>query len=476
MNPWAARIFPLGPLLLAGIIAGGLFSEGYARYDLWRAGAFFACGLAGAWACVMVALEEKLRLGSALLILTGMVGWFVAWGAVYLVPLPPAAAAALSPMLGEAAAAAHAAGIPLGGWRPLALSPENTLDALHQSIAMLCFVAAAGVVSLHDWGEYWVPRGVAAFAMLQGLAGLWSVGMEGAERAHGALFNPGHFAASVMLGLPLAIALVLYSPRERPNDGDPDALVRNDRQLLLMGVIALAAIGWILSLSRGAVGAGLVMLLLWGGGEWQATRRRHHGSRLLLRSVPAVACAGLAVVVIMALATPAVEARLSDADMALQGRAALWHHTLKGASQGCFLGVGPGGTEYLLNGLASFGSTAKRAVWAHNDLVQLLADLGIIGLAGLLLLAVFFSRSVVAGVRRWEHHSWKRWLRVRAAGAGLVAILLQSLFDFPLRVPLAAFLFLLLAAWLAAQIQREVLRPKLEKNRLRPGNPAAAQP
>ena len=110
-------------------------------------------------------------------------------------------------------------------------------------------------------------------------------------------------------------------------------------------------------------------------------------------------------------------------------------------------------------GLDSFGvaysmydktSGLFRVEQAHNDYLQILADAGVLGfacVAGFILLLLKNGlrtiRSASSGIRRGI---------AIGALAGCVAIMVHSFFDFPLRTPANAFVFLTLAAMCVVKI------------------------
>jgi len=87
-----------------------------------------------------------------------------------------------------------------------------------------------------------------------------------------------------------------------------------------------------------------------------------------------------------------------------------------------------------------------RVEQAHNDYLQILADAGILGFVCVLAFVLLLLRKGVSAVTRGSDVS-----RSIAAGAlaGCFGVLIHSFFDFPLRTPANAFVFLLLVALVA---------------------------
>jgi O-antigen ligase len=133
------------------------------------------------------------------------------------------------------------------------------------------------------------------------------------------------------------------------------------------------------------------------------------------------------------------------------GRLHFWYVALQIFKDNCVLGAG----------LDAFGVAFTRYdTWngvfrieqAHNDYLQILADAGILGFACIAAFIYFLFRrglQVVFSTR-------DRFRRGVATGAlaGCLGILLHSFFDFPLRTPANAFVFLLLAALAVVSVRR----------------------
>jgi O-antigen ligase len=95
---------------------------------------------------------------------------------------------------------------------------------------------------------------------------------------------------------------------------------------------------------------------------------------------------------------------------------------------------------------------AFRIEQAHNDYLQILADAGILGFACIAAFIYFLFRRGLQVV----FSSRDRFRRGVATGAlaGCLGILLHSFFDFPLRTPANAFVFLLLATLAVVSVRR----------------------
>jgi len=131
------------------------------------------------------------------------------------------------------------------------------------------------------------------------------------------------------------------------------------------------------------------------------------------------------------------------------GRKDFWLNALKILKDHPVTGVGMDafGVAYSMYDASS---GLFRVEQAHNDYLQMLADGGVIGFA---IIAVFIYLLVGKALRkiRQTSESGSRGVAV-GAFAGCMAILVHSIFDFPLRTPANSFVFLTLAALAIAQV------------------------
>jgi O-antigen ligase len=128
------------------------------------------------------------------------------------------------------------------------------------------------------------------------------------------------------------------------------------------------------------------------------------------------------------------------ADHSSSGRLDIWRNTLDLIGAYPLTGCGLGGYE---SAMLRFKNTVlfNDLDYAHNDYLQFLAELGIVGF---LIVAAFFGTLALRTVKATASGSSDRWMAVGCAGA-LSAILAHSLFDFNLYVPANA----IVVAWIA---------------------------
>lgn len=450
----------LGLLLIFLILAGGFFQKGYAPVNMGRATMLLASALCGVWALGGLAMGRwRLYRGQPAFWLLMVLVAGVVWSGLQLVPLPSGLVVRLSPTWGEVRGIYDAAGMEFPARVPFAVAPEAGQRSWNLLVGATGFLLAALALASRRMGSALLIFMVAGFALLEGWVGLVNFVIQEAPRARGALFNPNHHAAAVLMGLPLAGALVavLHHPSGRQGFGRRSS---SDRHLLLMVLLLVSVVGWLVSFSRASLVFGVVAVGGWLVLEAIGPRREHGaagkaGAREARRGLPVLQVVALATVLLVFVGFTAVyqsfSERFEERDEHLMGRIQLWDATFAGLRESRFLGVGPGGTEFALNRFLEGTPMRKSAVWAHNDWLQVGAELGVPGLLVVAVPLFFLLRTWRARAAEWRRqYSHRERLVHRAALAGLITVLLHSLVDFPLRIPSAHHLFLLvMALWVS---------------------------
>jgi O-antigen ligase len=243
----------------------------------------------------------------------------------------------------------------------------------------------------------------------------------------GPFVNRNHFAGFVELTLPAGLALLIFRGLRRD-------------MIPLTGLLTIVPVGaMILSGSRGGIvsfGFEIAVLAL-----LARLRKAPEGPRLVALAI--VGFAALALVVWLG-AGQAIErfSSLHRGDVSLGRRGTMirgathifFDHPIKGAGLGSLVAVFP---RYEI---AYDGYVVDHV---HNDYVELLAEMGILGgLGGLAFLWILFRDSRKCFTAEQGHFS-----RAVHAGAitALCGLLLHSMVDFNLHIPSNAILFLLQA-------------------------------
>lgn len=257
--------------------------------------------------------------------------------------------------------------------------------------------------------------------------------------------NKNMAAGFVVMVIPIGAALLLETRTRAPAAG----LLAGTGLMALFLVFTQSRSAWLALLAQGMLAAAVWLA----GRGWSAWVRW------------AVPAAGLALALVLAmprlegwrdaLPTPDAAAREQvfrmDVKVAsVRTRLAIWRNTLEMVADHPLGGVGLG------NQPLAYPAYARRAVvdpsaaaglqldYAHNDYLQLLAELGVVGLGLLAWLGVTLAKTAVAAVRG-------AGVPALAAVAGLLGVLADATFSFPCyrAVPplVAAVLLGMLCRW-----------------------------
>jgi len=265
----------------------------------------------------------------------------------------------------------------------------------------------------------WAASAAAAYGIMQkaGLELFAAVRDSGSGRVGGPQGDPVPFGACLLLFIPIAAHFWRHpSPGRR-----------------LVGRIGgpLVALALALTLSRGAwlgAAAGLAVFF------WLTGVRPARKHLLLL----ALAAAGALGAVVFLRPT-----KVSDS-----ARVALWHSVARSIPSHPWLGAGPDSVQTLLRRhrtdafIRALGPT-KSQVSAHNDLLQVAATLGLVGLAAYLWLLAGAWRALAAALGEGKHRS-----AMAAAAGALAGLFVQAKFN---PVPLGALVLAAMLLGLAAR-------------------------
>ena len=363
-----------------------------------------------------------------------------------ILPLPTSLVAILSPQRVELLRATEPVLGPAPSWTTLSVVPWQTLQYLLNVGGYILVFLLLRELSIrlshraYTWAPVWPLLMVAA---LEGALGLYQVSLEGAQGfAHGTYANRDHYAGLLELVLPFAI---LY----------PVALVQRDRHrfessagpaLKAGGILACATlilIGIVYSLSRMAFLATLASLFVAGSMALRlrgAPIERPIGISVWRRLLPTAAVALIVLLGFTFLPTDRLIARFADLartdDITADTRAQIWRDSASLVKAFPVFGCGLGGYESCFLRYKTV-APLYTVNYAHNDYLQVLAEMGSIGfgLAFVLLLRVLYS--AVRGAL-YARSIDDRYLSI-ACIASLTAIMLHSFVDFNMYRPANAF-------------------------------------
>ncbi len=377
------------------------------------------------------------------------------WLAMQLLPLPGSWLGLLSP-----GALAHWQAVS-GADAPMTLDPFSSVSFLLQSLA--CFlVFCLALLLLHNTRRVrllilvlvYCGAFQAAYGGLMVMSGLeWGFLLEKEHyrgTATGTFVNRNHLAGYLELCLALGIGLLLadlgegraVNWRQRFRDLFRTLLGAKFRLRVLLAVMV---IGMVLTHSRMGNSAFFVSLVVAGLLWILATGHRPRGSALLLLG-------SLLLVDVLIVGNwfglEKVAQRLERTSAAGETRDEVVRDTLvlledyavTGAGGGSYYAVYPGYRQGDVNGFYDH---------AHNDYLELAADVGLVGVA--LLGAILVSSLLAALLALFR----RRRPLLRGLGLGVsmggMALLIHSLVDFNLQIPANAVLYVLVLAlgWVA---------------------------
>lgn len=374
---------------------------------------------------------------------------FVLTGYIFfqLIPLPMTVIQALSP---ARAALLRGADAVLGGQMPIAvplsLTPALSLERTAQVIGCVLLLFLIRDLAWEHADRVWlVIAPLVAIAVAEAAIGWLQYLYLGSGETRGTWPNRNHFANFLSMCLPFpaayAFAVSRRSREQKNRQLGPVALVC---AALFTAAFLLVAI--MRSLSRMGLASALFALLVCVTALGYARLRDVKASRqkrvALVAMLPLSAIAGLFV-----LAPPELIGRFTDLDfsdgLTTQDRVQLWKESLPLLSRYLLFGTGLGGYE---SAFVQFKMTSPflRDEFAHNDYLQYLIELGLIGFVPAVVAAAAIIRTTCRAL--WASGPEERALAAACCGS-FAAILLHSTVDFSLYVPANAFLL----AWIAGR-------------------------
>jgi O-antigen ligase len=274
-------------------------------------------------------------------------------------------------------------------------------------------------------------------------------GSTGTSSVSGTFVNRDHFAGYLELLFATPVSLILMG------------VVRGEQRILFGVAAILMALTVIFTLSRGgmiSLAAETVFIMIMSARYFSRRNsgkmRSHWISKI---EIAAVGTIGLAVVlgaiwigpepVINRLVTGDPNSSdLRSAQSFQQLRGGIWKDTLRIIRNNPVSGVGLGAFRTVYPIYTSRSGLDGVVTAAHNDYLQILADGGLIGAALIIWFLVVFARSMAGCLRSPDNVQAGLTL---GCGAGVVGILVHSLFDFNLQLPSHAILFLLFSGVVA---------------------------
>lgn len=441
-------------LLIILVLAGGMFTEGYAAVNFQRSLAFLGTAIIGALSLLL--FWSNLKKHEWIVASFFLIPLFA--GGLLLIPIPSSLVGAISSTWADGLAAREASGLPIPSLLPIALDPEMSIRSLNLILASAALLLGLLAISKKRLLMVLLLYFVVILGLLEGIITFLNL-MPLDGRPRGTLYNPNHSATLILMVIPVALALA-YRRGMSHQSGQIDYQTRlsGDRWLILLALVLLAILGWISTLSRGSLLAAIVILgpwLLWESRVFLLQDSKI-GKGQILALIVGVLLMGI--LLLWFAGTPGALAQRVDHDPVSYGRIDLWKTTIGGFVDSNMIGLGLGGGNVTLEMGVQNVATRKAPGWTHNDYVQYFCEIGIVGILltiGWLILVTRRLNTTTIATSSWWFS--RRHLLDRAMLAGLATVLVHSFVDFPLRIPSIAFCFLALLAITLSRLNDQVL-------------------
>ena len=348
-----------------------------------------------------------------------------AYVALQLLPLPVFLVRVLSPGRAQLVDSLSSVTAP-PAFAALSVTPSTTSPYLIRTIGYtVVFLLIRELTWRFQGRQRWVPFiPLIAIAAAEAALGLSQIAPQ--SPAHGTYGNRDHFAGLLEMVLPGAVALGLA--------------ISGVVGISVLCVAVLMFLGILYSLSKSGLVAALGGLFVMGAlGLGIRMRPRYRW----------LAIAGLAAMVLLALVflSPGqvingIGSGVFADDATGEGRFPIWADTLRMIADYPIFGVGLGGYQDAFFKYQT-AIVDRVSAYAHNDYLELLAELGIFGFLLLAAFILLIFRKVVGAATRGPDANI-RYLALGCVG-GMAAIGLHSLTDFNMYIPANAFVF----AWIA---------------------------
>jgi len=409
------------------------------------------CVLAiGVIASVCFLIPRRRRIPRADRLVTVCVWTALGVAALQLAPLPLGLVRIVSPARVELLRAMTPVAGPMPRFFPLTVVPYATAQALLTLAAYAVVFLLVRELTLRldrfPWALVW-PL-VVVVTLEAAIGFIQASGNGGSDQATGTYNSRDHYAGLLEMVLPFAamyaVAILRRNlhPKGMPVRAALQAcgMIVSAALLLIAIVFSLSRMGFFCALAALVVAAALTLTVR----GWRDDERVE--APLWRRALPAAIVAVVVLAGVVVLPSAALVSRFSDLahteDITADTRAQLWRDTVPLIKDYPLFGCGFGAYEscfYKYKTVAPM-STAD---FAHNDYLQVLAELGIVGFAA----GLTFVLRILFGVGRnvLYAHSIDERCRSIACVAAMTAMLLHSIVDFNMYVPANAMVF----AWIA---------------------------
>jgi O-antigen ligase len=331
-------------------------------------------------------------------------------------------------------------------WRPLAIVPSMTLNALLSLIVP--FTVLCLMNGIHRREDSLLIKTLLGFVLVSALAGLlqFSGGasnnplLNGVGEISGNFANHNHFALLLAIGCVLAPA---WAFRDGRQSGWRAPVVLG---LILVFTLTILASGSRAGTALGIIALGLALLLAWRPLRRTLTRYPRWVFPALIGGT--IALIALAVVLSIA----------NDRAMSIDRAMTVDVHDMRSKGLPVVLrmiheyfpvGAGLGGFDPLFRMHEPF--TLLKPTYfnhAHNDFLEIVLDTGVVGVIALLAAITWW---LMASLRAWRSLGDQEGTLARLGSAMLLLVLLASVVDYPARTPIIMAVVTIAAVWLGGQ-------------------------
>ena len=323
----------------------------------------------------------------------------------------------------------------------------HTRDRAYLLVALM--ILAMGEAGYGIW-QFWArPDSILIFSRPDEYIG----------RASGTYICPNHYAGFLEMVLALLIArLALWNPSKSSTQ-------KVALQKIVLGYVAIMTLcALVLSLSRSAWVAttlGLVTFLFWGEVQWKRLwpRLATGAAALAALVIVAVNVDAVRLYIAATFQEPSPGKSLALADTSLGDRTVMWRDTTRMIADNPVFGTGPATWQWY-HPQYQPKEMQDYAMLAHNDILNLASDYGLIGFMLIAAALVCFYRHVGAFVGS-GNTSDRRSFAIGSAVA-VTIIVIHSWFDFNMHIPANALLLAALMGFTVAMEDSGGRHPRVE--------------
>jgi len=259
----------------------------------------------------------------------------------------------------------------------------------------------------------------------------------------GTFVNRNHLSGYLEMIVPLCLALIILQVNKIRLSGltwkqKVIRLSEKSASVLILIICAtiIMSLGIILSKSRSGLFLNFFSYILFFGGVTLIFRRDINTNKWMKRVLILLF---LAIVLFsMQLGISSALDRFDDDELLLGGRSTYWKNTWNIFKQYPIFGIGFGTFTFVYPDWESNG-TPIRLFHAHNDHLEYLTELGILGF---LLLMAGLTALIVICIHHWRRSSYSSAMMIAVGGGvGIANIMIHSFTDFNLHIPANMLLF-----------------------------------